>query len=69
MSLEVQAVYEDGVLKLSRPLPLGEHERVTIRVEPQGSHIRQTAGMVPAPNEQAAIDHLLRPDNQPWESR
>lgn len=28
MSLEVDAVYEDGVLKPASPLPLAEHQRV-----------------------------------------
>jgi predicted DNA-binding antitoxin AbrB/MazE fold protein len=32
MSLVVDAVYENGVLKLLRPLPLGEHAKVQITV-------------------------------------
>ena len=42
MSLEVEATYENGVLKLDKPLPLGEHERVTVSVKPLASPIRQT---------------------------
>jgi len=34
MSLEIEAVYEDGVLKPEKPLPLKEHERVTVSVKP-----------------------------------
>jgi predicted DNA-binding antitoxin AbrB/MazE fold protein len=34
MTITVEAVYEGGVLKPSEPLPLKEHERVTITVEP-----------------------------------
>ena len=34
MSLTVDAVYEDGVLKLNRPLPFKEHEAVRVTVEP-----------------------------------
>jgi predicted DNA-binding antitoxin AbrB/MazE fold protein len=34
MSLEIEAVYEDGVLKPDKPLPLKEHERVTVSVKP-----------------------------------
>jgi predicted DNA-binding antitoxin AbrB/MazE fold protein len=35
MALTVEAVYEDGVLKPAQPLPLQEHERVSITVEPK----------------------------------
>ncbi len=33
MSLTVEAVYENGVLKLAQPLPLKEHERVQITIQ------------------------------------
>jgi predicted DNA-binding antitoxin AbrB/MazE fold protein len=61
MSLEIEAVYEDGVLKPEKPLPLKEHERVTVSVKPQSekppsvkpapekppsSRIRQSAGLL-----------------------
>jgi len=32
MALTVQAVYENGSLKLSQPLPLAEHETVQVTV-------------------------------------
>lgn len=32
MSLEVEATYEDGVLKLDKPLPLQENQRVKVTV-------------------------------------
>jgi predicted DNA-binding antitoxin AbrB/MazE fold protein len=44
MSFEVQATYENGVLKLDKPLPLDEHERVTIHVKPHANRIWQRAG-------------------------
>jgi predicted DNA-binding antitoxin AbrB/MazE fold protein len=34
MTVIVEAVYEDGVLKPVEPLPLSEHERVRVTVEP-----------------------------------
>ena len=36
MPLTVEAIYEDGCLKLAQPLPLKEHEKVqiTIPIEP-----------------------------------
>ena len=33
MSFTVEAVYEDGVLKLAQPLPLKEYEKVRVTVE------------------------------------
>ena len=44
MSLEVQATYENGVLKLDNPLPLDEHERVTVHVKAHTSRIWQRTG-------------------------
>jgi predicted DNA-binding antitoxin AbrB/MazE fold protein len=32
MSLEIDATYEDGVLKPDQPLPLAEHQRVKVTV-------------------------------------
>jgi predicted DNA-binding antitoxin AbrB/MazE fold protein len=46
MSFEVEATYEDGVLKLDKPLPLSEHERVTVQIKPRTSRIRQRAGSI-----------------------
>jgi predicted DNA-binding antitoxin AbrB/MazE fold protein len=46
MPLTIEAIYEDGVLKPSRPLPLEEHEAVRITIEPQRSWAERTAGML-----------------------
>ncbi|MEX2139364.1 MAG: antitoxin family protein [Pirellulales bacterium] len=35
MSITIDATYEDGVLKPAQPLPLAEHEKVRVTVEPQ----------------------------------
>ena len=67
MSLEVEAIYEGGVLKLDKPLPLGDRERVTVTVKPQAGHIRRSAGLIPWRGEAKALEYLLGPDNQPWE--
>jgi predicted DNA-binding antitoxin AbrB/MazE fold protein len=44
MSLEVEATYENGVLKLDQPLPLAEHERVVVFVSPKAD--REDLGQV-----------------------
>jgi predicted DNA-binding antitoxin AbrB/MazE fold protein len=33
MAISIEAVYENGVLKPSQPLPFKEHERVSVTVE------------------------------------
>jgi predicted DNA-binding antitoxin AbrB/MazE fold protein len=46
MTLTVEAVYENGMLKPSQPLPLKEHETVRITVEAEGSCAERTAGLL-----------------------
>ena len=46
MAIVVAATYEDGVLKLDKPLPLNEHERVTVQVTPLVSRIRKRAASI-----------------------
>jgi predicted DNA-binding antitoxin AbrB/MazE fold protein len=67
MALEVEAVYENGVLKPDKPLPLDEHERVKVYVQPSGSRIRRSAGLLKWTGDTQALDDLLGPGNLPWE--
>ena len=46
MAIQVEATYENGVLKLAEPLPLHEHERVRITVESEFTWAERTAGML-----------------------
>lgn len=46
MTIQVEATYENGVLKLAEPLPLHEHERVRITVESELTWAERTAGML-----------------------
>jgi predicted DNA-binding antitoxin AbrB/MazE fold protein len=53
MAITVEAVYENGTLKLAQPLPLKEQERVRVTVETQASpitsavnRVRATAGLI-----------------------
>ena len=46
MAITVEAVYEDGVLKLAEPLPLKEHEKVRVTIEPKLSWVDRTAGRI-----------------------
>ena len=44
--LIVEAVYENGVLKPARPLPLKEQEKVRIVIETELTWAERTAGML-----------------------
>ncbi len=41
MALTIEAVYENGVLKPMQPLPLKEHEKVTLTVETAGPSLAE----------------------------
>jgi predicted DNA-binding antitoxin AbrB/MazE fold protein len=45
MALTVEAVYENGVLKPTQPLPLEEHETVRITIEPRRNWVAETYGL------------------------
>jgi predicted DNA-binding antitoxin AbrB/MazE fold protein len=59
--LEIEAVYENGALKLPRELPLTEGQKVTITIHPPGGAARRSYGLLrspldPAELERAALD-------------
>ena len=45
MTLTVEAIYEDGVLKPAQPLPLREQERVQITIAPKTNWVQETYGI------------------------
>jgi predicted DNA-binding antitoxin AbrB/MazE fold protein len=59
MSITDEATYENGVLKLERPLPLKEHEKVSITIHPSISLARQTAGMLQWTGDLETLDRLI----------
>jgi predicted DNA-binding antitoxin AbrB/MazE fold protein len=46
MTIVVEAVYENGVLRPTQPLPLAEHEKVEITVNTALSRVRATYGLL-----------------------
>jgi predicted DNA-binding antitoxin AbrB/MazE fold protein len=46
MTITVDAVCENGTLKLDQPLPLAERQKVKVTIEPDVSLARRTAGMI-----------------------
>jgi predicted DNA-binding antitoxin AbrB/MazE fold protein len=63
MPITIEATYEDGVLKPKEPLPLREHQKVTISIQPAESEIRRRAPLIPCEDaeliEQVALDPEL----------
>ena len=46
MAIGIEATYEDGVLRPSQALPLGEHEKVRVTIEPAQSWVDRTYGIL-----------------------
>jgi predicted DNA-binding antitoxin AbrB/MazE fold protein len=46
MPITVEAIYENGVLKPAQPLPLKEHEKVRVTIEPRPNWVQETAGIL-----------------------
>jgi len=46
MAITIEAVYENGVLKPTQPLPLKEHERVQVTIETPPLNILQAYGIL-----------------------
>ena len=46
MAITVEATYENGVLKPVQPLPLQEHQRVRVTIQPTTSWVQETAGLL-----------------------
>lgn len=66
MSMTVEAVYENGVLKPAQALPFQEHEKVRITVVPTVSHVRRSAGLIGWTGSQEDADFVaLSPELDP----
>ncbi|MBI2808495.1 MAG: antitoxin family protein [Planctomycetes bacterium] len=65
-ALNIEAIYEDGTLKLPQALPLQEGQKVTITIHPAGSAVRRLTGLIQWKGSQEDLDYLLGPDNHPW---
>jgi len=58
MPITIEAVYENGVLRPEKPLPLQEREKVRVTVHT--SVARQTAGMIPWKGDVETLERLAR---------
>jgi predicted DNA-binding antitoxin AbrB/MazE fold protein len=62
MNLTIEAVYENGVLKPARPLPLKEHETVRITIEVEGSWAERTAGLLKWTGDPEVLQRIAEDD-------
>lgn len=46
MSLQLEATFEDGVLKFDEAPPLKDHERVTITIQSRATRAEQSYGLI-----------------------
>ena len=60
MTLTVDATYENGMLKLTQPLPLQEHERVRVRVETQSTPLLKSYGIVGWTGDHASLERFAQ---------
>jgi predicted DNA-binding antitoxin AbrB/MazE fold protein len=68
--LQIEAVYEHGILKLPRELPLYEGQKVTISIHPSGSPVERLYGMIPYKGDLEEFDRWLNdPDEGQWGPR
>jgi predicted DNA-binding antitoxin AbrB/MazE fold protein len=56
--LEIEAVYENGMLKLPRLLPLTEGQKVTITILPPGGVARRAYGLLESPLAPAELERI-----------
>lgn len=68
MSLEIEATYENGVLKPDQPLPLKDHGRIFITIRPIASRVDESYGSIRWTGDVDALEFLARsPENDVWE--
>ncbi len=60
MPITVDATYENGTLVLIQPLPLKEHEKVRVTIEPNPSIAEQTAGMIGWKGDVKTLERILK---------
>jgi predicted DNA-binding antitoxin AbrB/MazE fold protein len=62
MAITIDAIYENGVLRPTRPLPLKEREIVQITIEPEQSWAERTAGLIQWKGDPALLQHIAEGD-------
>jgi predicted DNA-binding antitoxin AbrB/MazE fold protein len=58
MAITVEAVYENGVLKLTEPLPFKEQEKVEVTVQAKSSPLLEAYGIMGFTGSAAEADYF-----------
>jgi predicted DNA-binding antitoxin AbrB/MazE fold protein len=68
MAITVEATYENGVLKPAQPLPLREHEKVRLTIEPTLGWAERTYGLLGWSGDAETVEYFaLSPELDPQE--
>ena len=65
MTITVEATYENGTLKPAKPLPLKEHEKVRVTIEPAVSLAESTYGLLGWKGSHEELEQLLAEAEEP----
>ena len=69
MTITVEATYENGVLKLAKPLPVQDNTKVQVTVQTAGNWVYATAGMMGWTGTSEELEYFaLDPELDPQES-
>lgn len=64
MSITVEAVYENGVLKLSQPMPLKDLEKVRVTIVPELSWAERSSGLLKWTGQPEVLQQVAEGDDQ-----
>ena len=62
MAFTIEAIYENGVLRPTQPLPLQEHEKVRLIIELELTWAERTAGMLSWTGDPEVLRRLAEDD-------
>ena len=62
MTITIDAIYENGVLRPTEPLMLQEHEKVRVTIEAEVSWAERTAGMLKWTGEPGELRRIVEED-------
>lgn len=65
MTMSVEAIYENGVLKLAQSLPLAEHAKVRVTIEHAPSLAQRTAGMIGWTGDAETFERIMDEAEEP----
>ncbi len=69
MTITIDAIYENGTLKLSQAVPFKENEKVRITIESHSTWTDRTAGMIQWTGDVETLERIaIDPEFDPQES-